>query len=131
MISYRLADFEEDCFWTRSQRCRKISDRTKNAIDGRLRRLAAGALIGINDIVENIESNAKPFWRYIGNCKGHSPKIQSILRNSERVVSSADIASTLNDQFASVFTKEDQFSCPRLARRAPVMKDFTVTEPGV
>ena len=30
----------------------------------------------INDIVGKIENNAKPFWRYIGNHKGQSKKIQ-------------------------------------------------------
>jgi len=64
-------------------------------------------------VAKNCKTNSKSFWRYVNNkIKTSSGVSPLIMLDGEMAVSDSDKANTLNDFFASVFTKENMEGMP-------------------
>ena len=64
---------------------------------------------------DSFSGNRRQFWKYIRTRRKDSSGISTLLVNDEYISDPAEKASTLSNQFQSVFTIEDQSSVPSLA----------------
>lgn len=76
--------------------------------------------------------NTKPFWNFVKSKKQNVSGI-SPLHINDRIISSAkEKAETLNHQFSSVFTREDQSTIPNLGpSHIPDIPDLVLTIDGI
>ena len=116
----KTGDFE---LWDKFKELRRKNDRE-------MRKLQRDHIRSIGDCLES--NNTKPFRNYIKSLRRDVFGVSSL--NSEgRIISTArEKAETLNNQFCSVFTKEDLSSMPSLkSSNIPNMPDIQITISGV
>ena len=75
----------------------------------------------------------KNFWSFIKNLKRDSTGIPALKKNGALISENNRKAEILNDQFSSVFTKEDMKSFPGIPQvtSSPDMISFKVTPHGI
>lgn len=86
----------------------------------------------LNEVVNKLESNPKPFWQFIKSKRKDSGSIPT-LRTADSVAdTSKDKADILNKQFASVFTKENLNNIPFTSSSTPPsISDLTINNNGI
>ena len=84
----------------------------------------------LNDGLES--GNHKPFWRYVKSQRQDNCGASPLKRNGELHSNSKDKAQILNDQFSSVFTKDDQHAGTVLEGPSlPPLAGLNISEKGV
>ena len=81
-------------------------------LDRSLRKCRSEHLMAIGDNL--MTSNSKPFWKFIKSLRHSSTCVLSLNTMNGTATSTIDIADALNNQFQSVFTKEDCSNLPTL-----------------
>ena len=79
------------------------------------------------------EDNTKPFWNYLKTKRQEVFGVSTLKTADGKFASSTtDKANALNNQFCSVFTKEDLGNIPsEKSQQIPDITDITVTVPGI
>lgn len=87
----------------------------------------------INDDLEaSIKDNPKAFWTFMKKLRNENNGIADLRVNNKLLNNSKDKADALNNQFSSVFTKEDTTSLPTLGdSKIPDIPDLIIGEEGV
>ena len=88
----------------------------------------------VEDIISptEIDKSPKRFWSYIKSKKQDSMGVAPLRHENQLVSSSKGKADILNNQFKSVFTKEDTAHIPSCGRsNIPTMPSISITEQGV
>ena len=60
-----------------------------------------------NEIGDSLETNRKRFWSFVKHCKSESGDIPALQLDSKLCISSKEKGQTLNDQFESVFIRDN------------------------
>jgi hypothetical protein len=81
------------------------------------------------------ENKSKKFWTYIKHCRTNNTNINQLKHEGILHSNSKDKANILNQQFKSVFTKEQNPTTitpnPLPHPQHPLLQDINITEPGV
>jgi hypothetical protein len=87
----------------------------------------------VHDIGTSLQSeNTKPFWNYVKAIRKEVFGVSPLTSMGKIVSGSKEKAEALNQQFCSVFTREDLSSLPDMGHSdTPSMPDITVTTAGV
>ena len=87
----------------------------------------------VNNLVGNVKSNPKDFYRYINSQKKDTQGIPPLKRRNGNGVAQSDLekAEEFNGQFADVFNKIEHIQVPLLDRPAPFTDDIVASKDGV
>ena len=80
----------------------------------------------LHEVGENLTTNnTKPFWSYIKSLRQNSVGVSALNTTKDIATSALEKANALNQQFQSVFTKEDCNSLPKTGQK------FTTSMPPI
>ena len=86
----------------------------------------------VSSMLSEDHDNPKVFWQFIKSRKKDNFGVSPLRKDGLTYNSSKQKADILNDQFTSVFTKEDLSNPPKLPKRhIPTLSQITVTVRGV
>ena len=85
----------------------------------------------VNNLIGDIKSDSKPFWRYISSQKSDTQGIPPLeTRDKTTANTDSEKAEALNQQFTSVFTRTQYDSVPYKTAKT-TMPDISITKKGV
>ena len=90
----------------------EVYRKLRHSLDCSLRKCRSEHLKAIGDNL--MTSNSKPFWKFIKSLRHSSTRVLSLNAINGTATSTIDKADALNNQFQSVFTKEDCSNLPSL-----------------
>ena len=90
----------------------EVNRKLRRSLDRSLRKCRSEHLKAIGDNL--MTSNSKPFWKFIKSLRHSSTGVLSLNTINGTATSTIDKADALNNQFQSVFTKEDCINLPTL-----------------
>ena len=90
----------------------EVHRKLRRSLDGSLRKCRSEHLRGIGDNL--MTSNSKPFWKFIKSLRHSSTCVLSLNTLNCTATCTIDKADALNNQFQSVFAKEDCSNIPTL-----------------
>ena len=84
----------------------------------------------MNNLVGDVKSNPRDFYRYINSQKKDTQGIPLLKRKNRKGVTQSDLekAEKFNGQFTDVFSKNEHIQVPLLDRSAPFMNDIAVSK---
>ena len=91
----------------------EVYGKFRRSLDGSLRKCWSEHLKAIGDNL--MTSNSKPFWKFTKSLRHSSTGVLSLNTIDGTATSAIDKADALNNQFISIFNKEDYSSLPTLS----------------
>ena len=87
----------------------------------------------VNDLVSDVKTNPRDFYRYINSQKKYNQGILPLKRRGGTGITASEIeqAEEFNGQFTDVFNTSDHSEVPFLSRSAPFMDNIVVSNEGV
>ena len=87
----------------------------------------------MNNLVGDVKTNPRDFYRYINSQKKDTQGIPPLKRKNGKGAAQSDLekAEEFNGQFTDVFNKNEHTQVPLLDRSAPFMNDIAVSKDGV
>ena len=87
----------------------------------------------MNNLVGDVKTNPRDFYRYINSQKKDTQGIPPLKRKNGKGVAQSDLekAEEFNGQFTDVFNKNEHIQVPLLDRSAPFMNDIAVSNDRV
>jgi hypothetical protein len=113
---------------TRNDDTKATYKRTRNDVTAKIR---SDRLAFERNISKEIKNNNKVFWRYVNANRSSKAAIPDLKKpDGTKASSDEDKAETLNNQFSSVFTKEDTKNIPQHTEpiTPTTLSSLTVTE---
>jgi len=106
-------------------------DKYRKARNAATREINKGYFSHLNDIIGNVKSDPRNFYRFIKSKKSDPVGIPSLKSNGNIITDDHAKAECINNYFASVFTHENLDTIPSPTKRLQSMPDIEITTPGV